>query len=163
MRPSFTALCITSVVLSSSMGSTLAANFNMGLDAAKKGDYAGALLQWVPLAEQGDTTAQINLGVMYEDGKGVPKNYQTAVKWYKLAAEQGDQRAQINLGLMYAKGKGVKSDNISAHMWWSVAAVNGDEDASSNIAIITKQMRAEDIRKAQKLAHECILRRYKGC
>ena len=27
--------------------------------------------------------------MMYEEGDGVPKNYQTALKFYKLAVEQG--------------------------------------------------------------------------
>ena len=54
----------------------------------KLGDYATALRLVRPLAEQGMRDAQNNLGVMYQDGKGVPKNDKTAVKWYKLAAEQ---------------------------------------------------------------------------
>ena len=53
-----------------------------------------------PLADQGDATAQSNLGVMYASGQGVPKDYAQAVKWYRLAADQGDARAQFNLGLM---------------------------------------------------------------
>ena len=40
------------------------------------------------LAEQGNATAQYNLGVMYHGGGGVPENYVEAVKWYRLAAEQ---------------------------------------------------------------------------
>ena len=45
--------------------------------------------------------AQYNLGVMYDNGDGVPQDYKEAVKWYRLAAEQGDASAQYNLGLMY--------------------------------------------------------------
>ena len=46
------------------------------------------------LIKQGDTNAQFNLGVMYEDGRGVTQDYQEAVKWYRKAAEQGDAEAQ---------------------------------------------------------------------
>jgi len=42
------------------------------------------------LAEQGDANAQINLGFMYYEGKGVPKNYIRAYAWCNLAASQGD-------------------------------------------------------------------------
>ena len=85
----------------------LSADFQKGLDAYEKGDYATALREWQPLAEQGDATAQYNLGLMYFAGKGVLQDYKEAVKWYRLAAEQGDADAQSNLGVMYVTGEGV--------------------------------------------------------
>ena len=48
---------------------------------------------------------------MYYNGKGVPQDYKTAVKWYTLAAEQGNAYAQNNLGTMYYQGEGVPQDN----------------------------------------------------
>ena len=65
-------------------------------------------------AEQGDATAQLNLGVHYDLGKGVPQNDQQAVDWYKKAAEQGNADAQLNLGARYDKGKGVQQNTIDA-------------------------------------------------
>ncbi len=56
-----------------------------------------------PLPNRGDATAQNNLGVMYNNGRGVPRDDKTAVKWWTLAAEQGDASAQHNLGFMYNK------------------------------------------------------------
>jgi len=53
----------------------------------EKGDYATALPEWTPLAKQGNAGAQNNLGLMYRKGRGVPQDYKTAVKWYKLATE----------------------------------------------------------------------------
>jgi len=38
-------------------------------------------------AEQGDVSAQFNLGVMYDDGEGVPQDYAEAIRWYRVAAE----------------------------------------------------------------------------
>ena len=46
------------------------------------------------LAEQGIAAAQFNLGVMYDNGEGVPENDAEAVKWYRKAADQGDADAQ---------------------------------------------------------------------
>ena len=83
------------------------ADFQKGLDAAERGDFATALREWTPLAEQGDASAQVSLGRMYEKGRGVSKNYETAVKWYTLAAKQENALAQLNLGVMYHQGKGV--------------------------------------------------------
>ena len=49
-------------------------DFDKGLTAYKNGDYATALKEWKPLAEQGDANAQFGLGVMYEYGDGVPED-----------------------------------------------------------------------------------------
>ena len=44
----------------------IAADYEAGVDAYKRGDYATALREFQPLAEQGDADAQYYLGVMYE-------------------------------------------------------------------------------------------------
>ncbi len=101
------------------------ADFQAGLDAYNQGDYATALKEWRPLAEQGDATAQFNLGVMYNFGLGVPQDYQEAVRWYRLAAEQGYAPAQFNLGFLYDKGLGVPQDYAQARDWYRKAAAQG--------------------------------------
>ncbi|MCH8098520.1 MAG: sel1 repeat family protein [Proteobacteria bacterium] len=63
------------------------AGVDEGVVAYNRGDYATALREWRPLAEQGDAEAQFNLGLMYYKGRGVPQDYAEAVKWYRLAAE----------------------------------------------------------------------------
>ena len=57
------------------------------------GDWKSAFLLVKPLAEQGDATAQFDLGFMYENGKGVPQDYAEATKWYRKAAAQGNAEA----------------------------------------------------------------------
>ena len=139
------------------------ADFQKGLTAYKSGDFATALREWTPLAKQGIALAQYNLGVMYDNGQGVPQDYKTAVKWYRLAAEQGNASAQYNLGWMYANGTGVIQDNVYAHMWWNIAASNGNTDAVKNRDIVAKKMTPADISTAQKLARECVRKKHKGC
>ncbi len=80
------AAVVLALVLS---GPSLAADFQAGLEAAGRGDYATALKEWRPLAEQGSAAAQYNLGYMYDNGLGVPQDYAEAVKWHRKAAEQG--------------------------------------------------------------------------
>ena len=104
MRNLTVILCLTLAVLLGSAGEGWSADFQKGLDAYNKRDYATALREWKPLAEQGNTDAQYNLGVMYGKGRGVPQDDKTALKWYRLAAEQGNAAAQHNLGCMYEKG-----------------------------------------------------------
>jgi len=62
-------------------------NFNKGVKAYNSGDYATALKEFNPLAEQGYVKAQSKLGYMYDIGRGVTQDYKAAIKWYRLAAE----------------------------------------------------------------------------
>ena len=112
------------------------ADFEKGVAAYDNGDYAIALREWTPLAKQGHARAQAGLGVMYEEGQGVPQDYKTAVKWYTLAAEQGDTYAQTNLGHMYDNGDGVPQDYKTAVKWYTLAAEQGDADAQYNLGFM---------------------------
>lgn len=137
--------------------------YGRGLSAFNKGDHAAALRELQPLAEQGDPMSQFWMGYIYSDEKGVPQNYKTAVKWYKLAAEQGLDRAQSALGIMYLKGHGVLQDYTRAHMWWNIAASSGYKIASKRMGIVERKMTPSQIEKAQDLARECVRKDYKGC
>jgi hypothetical protein len=57
-------------------------------EAYQRGDYATAFRIWLPLAQQGSSLAQQNIGRMYERGEGVPQDQQAAMEWYRKAAEQ---------------------------------------------------------------------------
>ena len=89
-------LLLAFVILLFSLTSNVvfSADYNKGWEAYNSGDYATALREWRPFAEQGDAVAQSNLGAMYYNGQGVSQDYKTALKWYTLAAEQGDVSAQ---------------------------------------------------------------------
>ncbi len=93
MRKLTAILCLTIAVLLGSMGVSESADFQKGLDAAKSGDFATALREWKPLAEQGEVDAQANLGFMYGNGKGVPQDYIRAHMWWNIVASSGDKDA----------------------------------------------------------------------
>ena len=61
--------------------------------AIKRRDYATAVRLIRPLAEQGDANAQYNLGVLYDNGLGVPQDRVRAYMWLNLAAMQGRESA----------------------------------------------------------------------
>jgi uncharacterized protein len=126
-------------------------------------DYKTAVKWYRLAAEQGDASAQTNLGVMYSNGTGVLQDYKTAVKWYRLSAEQGNAGAQNNLGTMYDNGTGVLQDYVRAHMWFNIAASSGNTNAPKNRDIVAKRMNSNQIETAQKLARECVRKKYKGC
>ena len=112
------------------------ADFNKGLTAAQSGDFATALKEWKPLAEEGNAVAQNNLGLMYHNGWGVPQDYKEAVYWYRLAAEQEHAKAQYNLGVMYNNGTGVPQDYEEAVRWYQLAAEQGDAKAQGNLGVM---------------------------
>ena len=85
------------------------------------------------LAVGGDAAAQNNLGVCYEYGQGVARNYAEAVEWYKKAAVQGHANAQNNLGLCYENGQGVARNYAEAVEWYKKAAVQGHVYAQFNL------------------------------
>ena len=113
------------------LGLTVPAWAGMGeaLAAYKRGDYATAFREWRPLAEQGNAKAQLFLGAMYYQGKGVPQDYVKALKWYRKAAEQGNAKAQFFLGAMYYQGEGVPQDYVKALKWYRKAAEQGHANA----------------------------------
>ncbi len=113
-----------------------AADFEKGLAAYNSGNYATALAEWKPLADQGNASAQANLGVMYDSGEGVIEDDREAVKWYRLAAEQGYAPAQARLGFMYANGEGVIEDDKEAFKWYRLAAQQGLAPAQYNLAVM---------------------------
>lgn len=98
-----------------------------GAAAYEQGDYATALRLWRPL----NAGAQFALGIMYDEGQGVPKDDREAVRWYRMAAEQANASAQFNLGNVYYNGQGVPKDYVQAYTWWNLAAAQGEEDAGN--------------------------------
>jgi uncharacterized protein len=116
------------------------ADFQDGLKAAEKGDYATALREWKPLADKGDADVQYNIGILYQKGRGVAKSYSEAMtaaaKWYRKAADLGHAGAQYNLGLMYAKGQGVVQSDFEAIRWYLKAANQGYVSAQFNLGNI---------------------------
>ena len=112
------------------------ADFDEGSQAYDRDDYATALREWRPLAEQGHAGAQKNLGIMYRQGRGVPRDYATALKWYRKAAEGGNAKAQFSLGLMYYEALGVPQDYAEAAKWYRKAAEQGISLAQFNLGTL---------------------------
>ncbi len=123
-----------------------------------------------PYANQGNVTAQLTLGSTYYNGKFVPQDYTRAVKWFRLAAQQGDATAQNFLALMYLNGQGIPQNLVRAYMWSNLAAASGKEttmlsrdDLAQMRDKLAVQMTAQQVTEAQKMAQDCLAKRFKGC
>ena len=119
-----------------------------------KRDYVKAL-EWLrKAAAQGHPHAPVQIGNMYNDGKGVPQDYAQAVGWYRKAAEQGDADGQGLLGMAFALGEGVPKDYVEAHKWASLAASQGYAPAKQLRDLMARWMTPAQIAEAQRLARE---------
>ena len=150
-------LCVAFISLGLFVGSAVAdskEDFNLAEIYYNKGNYKEALKLFRKSAWRGDTLSQINLGLMYEGGKGIDQNYIQAAMWYRKAAEKGEPTAQYNLGLMYVKGLGVNQDYVQAYKWWDISVVLGDEAAEKLRDAVAEKMTTQQIIAAQKLARE---------
>ncbi|KAG9063523.1 hypothetical protein KI688_004407 [Linnemannia hyalina] len=87
-------------------------------------------------ASLGDKYAQVALGDMYRDGKGVPHDYQAAMDWCLKAAEQGYAVARQNVGVLYNHGQGVLQDYAQAMEWYLKAAQQGYTAAQYDIGVL---------------------------
>jgi TPR repeat protein len=112
------------------------ADFQAGVKAHDREDYATALREWQPLAEQGDALAQYSLGMLYRKGRGVPQDDAQARKWYGKAAAQGLAKAQFSLGTLYFNGEGGPKDYPQALKWFRQAADQGEALAQTKIGIM---------------------------
>ena len=109
-------------------------NSEAGSAAYDAGDYDKARRIWQPLAEKGDVRAQRGMGKMYEKGRGVDRDFATAIKWYRPAAAKGDAESQYRLSVGYGYGLGVKKNEAKAMEWLRKAAENGQKRAQQSLA-----------------------------
>ena len=137
-RPWAATLSLAVLVALVAAGTAHAASpFDEAKAAYERGDDSTALSLFQPLAERGDASAQFWLGAMYDLGRGVPKDFAAAARWYRRAAEQGNPMAQHNLATMYEQGQGVSSEYAlaAAVAWYRRAAEQGYAPAQGNLGV----------------------------
>jgi TPR repeat protein len=126
----------TAVCLSFGAGQAVAQDFDKGTAAFESGDFESAFSEWLPLAENGMVEAQYNLGLMFANGSGRPRDYAAAAEWWHLAAKAGDTEAQWNLGVLYKTGGfGIEQDFAAAVSLWMLAATQGHRDAQYMVGL----------------------------
>jgi TPR repeat protein len=128
------------------------ARFGEALAAYDAGDYPTSFEIWHPMAEAGDTEAQMALAGLYLAGLGMPADAAEAARWYRRAAASGDPVAQLNLGDFHLKGLGVSRDPLLAYAWFSLAADQGRRWAALQRDELAERLTASELAEAQALA-----------
>jgi cell division septation protein DedD len=116
---------VAAALLIGSVAPLFAQSVKTGIESWQRGDYAGAVATWRPLAEKGDADAQFNLGQAYRLGRGVSPNLSAAKTWFERAATQGHIDAQTTLGLLLFQN----GDQAEGLKWLKKAAEQGDPRA----------------------------------
>lgn len=128
------------------LGSSLAIAINLSpddlrsidgtaLEAYARGDFSAAFSRFLPDAKTGNAWSMYFVGLMFQNGEGIPKNYDEANKWMLRSAEKGNSEAMANMGKVYADGLGVAQDSSTSFKWYQLAASHGSEMAMTSLAL----------------------------
>lgn len=120
------------------------AGFDEGMNAYTSGDFDTAAREFKILAAKGERESQYLLGLLFEEGQGLPKDDVEAAFWYARAADQGYVDAYFALGQLFAHRKGERQDRMAAHHWFSLAREYGhrlgDQEMQRNLNAMTPEM-----------------------
>jgi TPR repeat protein len=94
-------------------------------------DKSQAAVLFQQAADQGHAGAQYYLGMIYENGAGVPKDVAAALNFYRQSATNGFPEAGMTLGNYYSDGLDAKPDYSEAFVWYRVAAAQGNRLAEA--------------------------------
>ena len=113
------------VVISLYAAGVRAGSFDDGYQAYQRGEFAAARRIWRELAEAGEPRAQYNLGILYDEGRGVAVDREKARQWWRKAAAQDLPRALYNLATSYLFGVEAEDDHAEGLKFMSRAAMLG--------------------------------------
>lgn len=111
------------------------ADFTDGEAAFASKRYSEAMMQFRPLADEGDFRAQYYVAYMYLNGYGVTKNTALGVEYLKKSLDQNYHMAQALMGFLYAQGEAVPLDHNKAISLYQKAADQGNTSAMLNLAV----------------------------
>lgn len=114
-------------------GSDLAA----GRRSYERGDYAAALKELLPMADDGDGEALYLVGSMVFEGKGISPDKRLGATLFQLAADAGNNVAELALAAIYQQGDGVPKDMDRYLYWDRRAAEHGLSMAQMDMGIVS--------------------------
>lgn len=116
--------------------SALGNDLELGIYELNRGEFKAAIEQFRPLVAEGYSPAQYQMGLVYQQGYGVPKDTIKALELFELSAKQNYPDAQFELALIYTEGKLVKQDLKKAFALTHKAAKKDLASAQFNLALM---------------------------
>ncbi len=121
------------LVLAAGASQAATAEFDAGIAAYERADYADAMKRLKPIAETGNADAQFHVAQMLRYGWGTNADPMAAGAWMRRAAEAGLRDAQAELGRMLRDGTGMDANPVEALTWLKRAAERGSGVAQLNL------------------------------
>lgn len=110
--------------------------FNIGEVYRRQSMWAKAADAYKRSIDAGNMQAAYPLGCLYENGRGVEKNYKTAFELFKKAYDDGDIMAPFALGLYYYYGVGTEKNAVKSFRYLKEALNNDDRRAYLYLAAL---------------------------
>ena len=107
-------------------------------------------------ADYGDDQAALQLGMLYELGRGFPQSCRKAAEWVAKAAQNGNAAAEYNLGLRYRDGDGVDANIQQAENWLRKAAAHKNSNAGRVLAELPSQYPDASVGKITKTSEPAV-------
>ena len=93
-----------------------------GYQFLNEGNYDGAIICCGEGIKRGDSTCMYFLGTMYEQGEGLPVDYEKAMILYEGVIKRDDPIGYYAMGNMYLTGHGIPQDLEKAVQYFNVSA-----------------------------------------
>lgn len=97
-------------------------------------------------ADHGNIQAMYQVGQCYESGKGVEKNYDQAMRWYKSAFFTGKKYGAVAVGNLYENGLGVEKNLTKALSWYKRGVAVNESGARKRVKYVRKLINQPAIR-----------------
>jgi TPR repeat protein len=134
-------------------------------DEANAPDFQQAMEWYRKAADQGHAAAQLNLGLMYASGRGVPRDDAEALNWMRKSADGGNAAAQHDLGVrchrfsLRARHTDSGEHRIEGYKWLYLAAAQGHCGSKAACERITISMSRDEVFQGNQRANSFVARR----
>ncbi len=122
------------------MTEAVQASYQEAMQALNEQDYVFAVEEFTRLADkEQNAEARYQLGRMYEQGLGVPKDEIKAMELFKQGGVAGSAQAALKVGNAYYTGKGLEKNYKEAFQWYQKAAQKNSYPAQYNIGLMLEE------------------------
>ena len=133
---------IKQILLAAMLATTLSvyADLDKAIGLAEQGKIKEGQLELIKIvkaADAGDAKAQLEFGIMWDEGYWIWQDTALAIEWYEKSANQGFAQAQMILGSVYLGGVKVDKDLNKANKWFDKAI-----ESDSGLAQIVDSLKA---------------------
>lgn len=113
----------------------------------------------------GSLTALVNLGIMYENGRGNKLNYHKALEYYQEAAMKNYPDAFYHIARFYECGLGIRRNKKKAMEIYLYSSRLGVEEAEAKIEELVSKgiVKNEFLQQAQEILEDYIKDEIKDC